>query len=168
MVARRLLVVGGLVGVILALLGCTGHWFSLPDTPKLVIGEVAVSGGTGELLVFASSMPEPGLGGIAILHGGLSYNPAMISNVRVIGLSGFDVLLGEFTAGDGVLVAVNPHAGTESSAIFKLAFDADPGTSIADFSFDPAHFQLSDAANQPIPNFDLEVNAKPYHIGGAE
>ncbi len=147
------------LGLIACLTGCLmGGWWSDATVATLVIGEVANTGATGEILLSVRDMPAGGLASIAVVIGGMTYDDERISSVTIEGLDGFTVLASEFddaTGRAGFLLA-HPSGGLVDGDFARLTFDTTSSASVrTDFDFDEAQITLGDDNNETIP-FELE------------
>ena len=127
---------------------------STPQVPTLILGEVVIIGGRGELLLSVTNMPDSGLASVAVDLGGIMYDPAKISNVTLEGVFGFKIVVEQFVGGIGGFVAVQPSAGLPGGGFVKLCFDVTGNVSLADFQFTKADFTFADDNHQA---FDFEM-----------
>jgi hypothetical protein len=136
--------------------GLTACMFAIstPQVPTLILGEVAIIGHRGELLISVTNMPDSGLASVAVDLGGITYDITKISNVTLEGLFGFKIVVEQFVAGDGGFVAVQPSSGLPGGVFIKLCFDVTGDVSLADFQFTKADFTLADDNHQA---FDFEM-----------
>jgi len=123
-VRSRRVVVGVLaVGLIFALTACMGGWFTHEQKATLIIGQPAISGNRGEVLISVTNMPNQGLASIAIKDQGITTANIDPASVQVEGLNGFMVLASEFVGTDGRLAAANPTSGSVGGTILKISFE---------------------------------------------
>lgn len=154
----------GLLGVAacIALTACISQWLAPPVEPTLAIGDPVVAGGRGEVLLSVVDMPDGGLAAMAVLPGGMTYAPAKVTNVTLVGLNGFIVLASEFAGGHGRFVIVNPSAGRAVGPIAKLTFDVSGAVTSGDLAFVVANIQLGSDEGALIASWVLGTG-KPYY-----
>jgi len=161
----RLIVIGLLaVGVVVALAGCMGHWFTQTQTASLIIGDPVVGGGTGTILVSVTSMPNDGLASLAVKVGGLILPKAKVTNVKVTGLNGFTVLEPGYDSSTGnvVFVVCNANAGSVGGTVAKVTFSVTGTIASADITWNAAQLSLGSAQNTLITGWQL-VTGKAYY-----
>jgi len=149
------------IGLVLGLAACM-ELFSGVRTPTLILGEIRVAGGRGEILLSVSDMPDGGLASFAVHVTGIEY-PAVVANVAVEGLNGFEVLAQQFTVGSpgsgGFLVA-HASAGLPAGEFAKLTFDISGTVVLSDFTFDQSKISMGDDDNHLISPFEIK---EAYH-----
>lgn len=131
------------------LTACT-FLFSDGPMPTLILGEVLIVGGRGELLLSVADMPDGGLASASVVIGGIIYNQAKVSNVAVEGLVGFEVMAEHFAFGVGGFMAVHCCAGLQGGGFAKLRFDVNGDVTLSDFVFTEAAITLYDDSNDSI------------------
>jgi hypothetical protein len=142
MLGRRVL--AGLVTLLLvgALSGCMESWLQGSTRPTLYLGKPVVVGTQGEVSILVSDMPDGGLSAIQVDLGGMTYNRDKISNVEVVGESGFIVLVSSFADGKGSFMLINLLSGMENGAILKLKFTTSGNVKTGDVVLFANHITL--------------------------
>lgn len=135
-------VVGGLLAL---LLGCFGPWFGGAPVPKLYLGEPVIENGQGTLRISVSNVPNGGLAAIHVALGGLLYDEEKVSNLAVVGLNGFTVLIQQFVDGEGGFILTNT-SGIESGPILRLTFKAHGNVKYGDIQLLASFITLVDDA----------------------
>ena len=150
---RHVLLAGSLLLLVGILTGCFGPWFTSVSTPKLYLGEPAVSDGQGVLRILVTDMPNGGLAGIQVNPGGLLYDQEKVSDLVVEGHNGFVVLTRRFADGEGGFILVNT-TGVESGAVLELAFEAHGNVKHGDIRLTKSVITLVDDALLPINDWE--------------
>lgn len=142
MSGRRVL--AGFVVLLLVgtLSGCMESWFQGSTRPTLYLGKPVVVGTQGEVSILVSDMPDGGLSAIQVDLDGMTYNREKISNVEVVGESGFIVLASSFLDGKGSFMLINLLSGMENGAILKLKFTASGNVKTGDIVLSANHITL--------------------------
>lgn len=160
-VRSRRVVLGLLVvGLILALTGCMGGWFTHKQNATLIIGKSVVSGNRGEVLISVTNMPNEGLASIAIDDQGITTANIDPASVQVQGLNGFTVLASEFVATHGRLVATNSTSGSVGGTILKITFEVTGANPT--FTVDKTKVSIGSALNTLITTWDLNTDTSYY------
>lgn len=162
--AQRMIVSFLAMGLVVTLTACTGHWFTWEQRTTLIIGQPAVTGNHGEVLISVTAMPQEGMASMAVKPDGMTYKQAKITNVSVEGLNGFMVLTSGFddTTGKGRFVIANPNAGSVGGTVAKLTFDVNGSLVAGELAFDKNHIDLGSHLNTLISTWDL-VTDKAYY-----
>lgn len=135
LVRRRSLVLCILgISLAFALTSCA-YWFMIPKIPLLTVGPLTVSSDRGEIIFSVANMPNGGLASVAVELGGLDYDVNRISNVRIEGLSGFEVAASGFENGECAFLLCNPCSGLLEGEFARLTFDVADDAILDDFTF---------------------------------
>jgi len=150
------------VGVLVALSGCMGQWFTHQQAATLVIGKVVMTGNRGEVLISVAGMPDPGLASIGIANQGITFADIKAESIVVEGLNGFTVVTADFSAttNKGHLVATNIRSGGESGTILKVTFETTGPNPT--FTVEKPKVSIWDAFNTLISTWDLNTDASYY------
>jgi len=148
------------LAVAVGLSACT-YLFSDAPVPTLILGEVMILGGRGELMLSVNDMPDGGLASAAVVLGGITYDVGKISNVTVEALYGFEVLAEQFAGGLGGFVVAHACAGLPSGGFVKLHFDVTGNVTLNDFGFTKGDISLGDDNNDLIV-FEMTDAYKHY------
>ena len=162
MAARtRLIVVAMLaLGLILGLTACMGGWFTHEQNATLIVGQPAISGNRGEVLISVTNMPNQGLASIAIDDQGITTTNIDLTSVQVEGLNGFTLLASEFVGTHGRLTAINSTSGSVGGTIIKITFEVTGANPT--FTLDKTKVSIGSALNTLITTWDLNTNANYY------
>jgi len=148
---RRLLLLSALgAGLVLGLAGCM-ELFTGAGTPTLILGEVRLFEGRGEILLSVRDMPDGGLASVAVQITGITYTDK-VDNVRVEGLNGFEVLAQQFdpSPGSGGFFVAHPCAGLPAGEFAKLVFDVTGTVTLDEFTVDKNDIAMGDDSNMAI------------------
>jgi len=155
-----------LVGLTLALTACFGHWFTPPQTGRLIVGPAVRIGTHYEVLISVADMPDGGVAGIQL---GTAALPAIAfgSNVDVAtivatGSSGFEVTTKGYAAGppvEGYLIAVYGGAPIVSGSVLKLSFEAAGAPTV---TLDDSRIWLTNDIPTWIAGWSLDAGAAYY------
>jgi len=160
-VRSRRVVVGVLaVGLIFALTACMGGWFTHEQTATLIIGQPAISGNRGEVLISVTNMPNQGLASIAIDDQGITTANIDPTSVQVEGLNGFTILASEFVDTHGCLAAANSTSGSVGGTILKITFEVTGANPT--FTLDKTKVSIGNALNTLITTWDLNIDTSYY------
>jgi len=160
-VQSRRVVLGLLaVGLILGLTACMGGWFTHEQKATLIIGQPAISGNRGEVLISVTNMPNQGLASIAIKDQGITTANIDPTSVQVEGLNGFTLLASKFVGTDGRLAAVNSTSGSVGGTILKITFEVTGANPT--FTLDKTKVSIGNALNTLITAWDLNIDTTYY------
>ena len=149
------------VGLVLGLAACM-ELFSGAGTPTLILGEVRMIDGRGEILLSVKDMPDGGLASFAVHVTAIEY-PQSVTNVVVEGLNGFEVLAEQFAdgnPGEGGFYVGHASAGLKAGEFAKLAFDVSGAVTLAEFDFIKSGISMGDDDNNLISPLEIK---EAYH-----
>jgi len=153
----RLIVVAMLaLGLILGLTACMGGWFTHEQNATLIVGQPAISGNRGEVLISVTNMPNQGLASIAIDDQGITTANIDPTSVQVEGLNGFTLLASKFVGTDGGLLAVNSTSGSVGGTILKITFEVTGANPT--FTLDKTKVSIGSALNTLIKTTTWALN----------
>ena len=157
----RLIVVAMLaLGLILGLTACMGGWFTHQQNATLIIGQPAISGNRGEVLISVANMPNQGLASIAIDAQGIATANIDPTSVQVEGLNGFTLLASEFVGTHGCLAAANSTSGSAGGTILKISFEVTAANPT--LTLDKTKVSIGSALNTLITAWDLNTDTSYY------
>jgi len=162
-VRSRRVVLGLLaVALILGLTACMGGWFTHEQNATLIIGQPAISGNRGEVLISVTNMPNQGLASIAIDDQGITFDDINAASIEVTGLNGFTVLASDFTTttDKGSLAAANSTSGSAGGTILKITFEVTGANPT--FTLDKTKVSIGNALNTLITAWDLNIDTTYY------
>ena len=164
--ARRLVSILVLVGLLLSLAACFGHWFTPPQLAVLIVSPPIPKGGRYEVLISVAKMPDGGVAGIQL---GTVALPAIefsadVDSATIVaeGLSGFRVTAESYTAGppvEGCLIAAYGGVPIVSGPVLKLSFEA---TGVPTVTLDETRISLASAVPAWIAGWSLDTGADYY------
>ena len=158
--SRRVVVAMLAVGLIFALTACMGGWFTHEQKATLIIGQPAISGNRGEVLISVTNMPNQGLASIAIKDQGITTTNIDPTSVKVEGLNGFTLLASEFVGTHGCLAAANSTSGSVGGTILKISFEVTAANPT--FTVNKLKVSIGSALNTLITTWDLNTDTNYY------
>jgi len=155
-----------LVGLMLTLTACFGHWFTPPQVAVLIVGPPVQVGGRYEVLISVADMPDGGVAGIqlgTVAQRAIAFsNNVDIGTITAEGQSGFKVTAQTYAAGppvEGCLIAVYGGAPIVSGPVLKLSFEA---TGVPAVTLDDTRIRLTNDIPTWIAGWSLDAGVAYY------
>ena len=157
-----------LVALSLILTACFGHWFTPPQTGKLIVGPPVRIATHYEVLISVADMPDGGVAGVQL--GTVALPAIEFANVNAAtivaeGSSGFEITAQGYSAAppvEGYLVAVYSGAPIVAGPILKLSFEA---MGVPTVTLNDSRIWLTNDVPAWIAGWSLETGAAYYTKG---